>query len=523
MCEQQATELGTYLAALDKARAALAADPLAAREGAVLSSANAVEVTDDALITPIPTGVTVEIGKDNIYVAGERFAPSKKFSALKADTLKVQLGAGMCPDGDGVDNDLLDVIVAVHPGAPWEPVKQVVEAADNAGAARVLFAVVTPSGVVAPAAPTPPVADGADAIAACPALAKAVARPDAADAAAADGAGSRSAAILDAFKSCQCAVPHDKVRALAYRHSGLAERQGQIPAAVALALVDAEARPKARRTVVSAKKDAPWSEVHRTTFATLRAGRAFIAATDGVRPKKQRLAVPAERTRAHCQRTLARNRAMNATGILSQLKTTQGGAFARLTGTGDFKSGLGDGDADVWDALTGDEVGEMSGGFGFGRSGQEAGGGGEGWGTIGTGNYGTIGHGSGTCCGTGSPVRTGDSDKPLKRIKPPKVRIGNAVVSGPLDKNIVRRYIRRKLPRIKYCYEKKLLVKPGIQGTVDASFEITDSGAVVNATADGVDRDVADCVAGVLKTIKFPRPKGGETVSVQYPFKFMPE
>ena len=43
------------------------------------------------------------------------------------------------------------------------------------------------------------------------------------------------------------------------------------------------------------------------------------------------------------------------------------------------------------------------------------------------------------------------------------IRIGNATATGDLDKSIIRRYIRRKLPRIKYCYEKQLLIKEGLK------------------------------------------------------------
>jgi len=38
--------------------------------------------------------------------------------------------------------------------------------------------------------------------------------------------------------------------------------------------------------------------------------------------------------------------------------------------------------------------------------------------------------------------------------------------------------------------------------------------------ASGVDPDVASCVAGVIKKIEFPKPKGGGNVQVNYPFVF---
>lgn len=211
------------------------------------------------------------------------------------------------------------------------------------------------------------------------------------------------------------------------------------------------------------------------------------------------------------------DQARNA-GIVGALRMQQGGAFASLTGTGDFSSGLDD--ANVYGGLLGDEVGEMQGGFGFGRSGFGPGGGGTGWGTIGTGRYGTIGHGSGT--GSGYGVGSGRGGMRGRRAATPQVRIGNATASGDLDKNIIRRYIRRKLPRIKYCYEKQLLVKPKLSGTVNTQFQISPQGTVLNSTAKGVADDVSSCVAGVIKTIRFPKPRGGGLVQVRYPFTFRP-
>jgi pSer/pThr/pTyr-binding forkhead associated (FHA) protein len=205
-------------------------------------------------------------------------------------------------------------------------------------------------------------------------------------------------------------------------------------------------------------------------------------------------------------------------GFLGAIKMTQGGAFASLTGTGDFSSGLDD--ANVYGGLLGDEVGEMQGGFGFGRSGFGAGGGGTGWGTIGTGNYGTIGHGSGT--GSGYGVGSGRGGMRGRRSSPPDVQIGNAVATGDLDKNIIRRYIRQKLPRITYCYEKQLLVRADLSGTVVTQFQISPQGAVLNSKAEGVSKEVADCVAEVIQGITFPKPKGGGLVQVRYPFTFRP-
>jgi len=218
---------------------------------------------------------------------------------------------------------------------------------------------------------------------------------------------------------------------------------------------------------------------------------------------------------------LARSQALEAAktaGILGSSALTQGGAFASLTGTGDISSGFDD--TDIYGGLLGNEAGEMNGGFGFGRSGFGPGGGGTGWGTIGTGRYGTIGHGSGT--GSGYGVGGGRGGMRGRSAAVPAVRIGQPSAVGDLDKAIIRRYIKRNIAKITYCYEKQLLAKPGLQGTVSTQFFISPNGTVASANASGVDGEVSSCVAGVLKSIEFPKPKGGGGVQVNYPFTFRP-
>ncbi len=216
---------------------------------------------------------------------------------------------------------------------------------------------------------------------------------------------------------------------------------------------------------------------------------------------------------------LARQQAIEAArtaGFLGSTALTQGGAFASLTGTGDISSGFDD--SNIYGGLLGNEAGEMNGGFGFGRSGFGPGGGGTGWGTIGTGRYGTIGHGSGT--GTGYGVGGGRGGMRGRTSAVPTVSIGQPNAQGDLDKAIIRRYIKRNIQKIQYCYEKELLAKPALSGTVSTQFFITPNGTVASSSGSGVDPSVANCVAGVIKDIEFPKPKGGGGVQVNYPFTF---
>ena len=186
-------------------------------------------------------------------------------------------------------------------------------------------------------------------------------------------------------------------------------------------------------------------------------------------------------------------------GVLGMTQL-RGGAFASLTGRSDD-------DKNVYGGLLGDKAGDMNGGFGFGRSGFGPGGGGTGWGTIGTGNYGSIGRGSGTGY----------------RGRVPTIGTGRPNATGDLDKNIIRRYIRRNLEKVRDCYANELTRDPKLAGTVTARFTISGNGSVAAATASGIDPAVSACIAGVIKGIEFPKPKSGGLVNVTYPFTFRPD
>ncbi|MBS1123248.1 MAG: domain containing protein, partial [Deltaproteobacteria bacterium] len=145
--------------------------------------------------------------------------------------------------------------------------------------------------------------------------------------------------------------------------------------------------------------------------------------------------------------------------------------------------------------------------------------GGTGWGTIGLGNYGTLGHRGGTS-GAGYGVGAGGLGRKITR--PPTVTIGQPSSDVGLDKAIIRRLIRRNLQKIQYCYEKELVSKPTLAGTVTVKFTINPDGVVVSATGSGM-TNVDSCVATVVQGISFPKPNGGGAVVVSYPFTFRPE
>jgi len=158
--------------------------------------------------------------------------------------------------------------------------------------------------------------------------------------------------------------------------------------------------------------------------------------------------------------------ALRTAGILGSTTDPQGGGFASLTGTGDISGGFDD--TEIYGGLLSSEPG-----------------------------------------------------KPARRTVP-TVSIGQPTAQGDLDKAIIRRYIKRNIRKIQYCYEKQLASKPGLAGTVQVQFTIGGDGRVSSSSGSGVDATVASCVAEVIQNIEFPRPKTDGVVNVNYPFVFHP-
>ena len=101
----------------------------------------------------------------------------------------------------------------------------------------------------------------------------------------------------------------------------------------------------------------------------------------------------------------------------------------------------------------------------------------------------------------------------------PTVSLGQPTVKGDLDKAIIRRYLKRNIQKLSYCYEKELLQKPGLAGTITLAFGIAATGSVTAPTGSGVSPAVSKCVVDVISRIEFPKPKGS-LVLVTYPITF---
>jgi hypothetical protein len=223
---------------------------------------------------------------------------------------------------------------------------------------------------------------------------------------------------------------------------------------------------------------------------------------------------PADNPDPHMARERAKEYAATS-GILSVLQSdAPTSPFGQDTALGvDPESALG--------LLMGNQIGDSFGYGGLGLRGTGRGGGGDGRGTIGLGRLGTIGHGGGG--GTGQGYGRGAGGLKGRRASVPSISTGTAAVRGSLSKEVIRRYIRRSINQIRYCYEQQLARRPDLAGRISIRFVISPSGAVTtssvaeNTLGDGA---VGDCVSRAVQRIAFPQPEGGGVVIVTYPFMF---
>jgi TonB family protein len=98
-------------------------------------------------------------------------------------------------------------------------------------------------------------------------------------------------------------------------------------------------------------------------------------------------------------------------------------------------------------------------------------------------------------------------------------------VSNPLDRELIRKVIQLNRSQVRYCYESQLNRHPSLSGKVAIRFVISAEGVVASsdvAQATTENPELERCVAGRVRGWVFPRPKGGGSVVVTYPFLFKP-
>jgi TonB family protein len=215
---------------------------------------------------------------------------------------------------------------------------------------------------------------------------------------------------------------------------------------------------------------------------------------------------------------LAEEQARNA-GSLGVLKLAEGSPIASIFGR---DTALGNDAQDVLGGLSGNQIGEASGVGGLGVVGTGSGGGATAEGSTGLGNLGTIGKAAADG-GNGSGHGRGAGGLSGKSVMASDVIPGQANVRGNLDKEVVRRIIRRHINEVRYCYD--LLKQPSLGGRVMVQFTIAPSGQVIASVLQSStlgSARVESCIVSAVRRWEFPHPLGGGIVIVSYPFVLTP-
>lgn len=108
----------------------------------------------------------------------------------------------------------------------------------------------------------------------------------------------------------------------------------------------------------------------------------------------------------------------------------------------------------------------------------------------------------------------------------PRILVGRAIVRGALDKEILRRVIRRHINEVRFCYEKELGPgKKATGGRVELKLVIVETGRVLTSEVTSStlgNPAVESCIAAAGRRWEFPSANGGGIVEVHYPFVFRP-
>jgi TonB family protein len=215
---------------------------------------------------------------------------------------------------------------------------------------------------------------------------------------------------------------------------------------------------------------------------------------------------------------------IRAHSVLALLSDPKAGPLADVMSR---TTALGGDAATVLGNMQGTTIADAYGKGGLSDRGTGAGGGGTNEAMIAGGGLGTWGkfgpgHGKGTGPGYGDGVGT-----LAMRHKPrvPDVMIGDMKGSGTLDKEIIRRIVRRHLNEIRYCYEQALPRHPTLSGRAVVQFTIGKDGQVLASVLQSSTLGMASvesCVVGAVKRWPFPAPERGGLTMVSYPFQFTP-
>nr|WP_255216775.1 AgmX/PglI C-terminal domain-containing protein [Pseudenhygromyxa sp. WMMC2535] len=99
-------------------------------------------------------------------------------------------------------------------------------------------------------------------------------------------------------------------------------------------------------------------------------------------------------------------------------------------------------------------------------------------------------------------------------------------VDGELEREVIRKIVAAHISEVRFCYNEGLKDDPELAGRVSVDFVVGEDGEVETAElgeeTDVGDRRVTHCIVEAIERWRFPAPKGGGEVEIQYPFVLLP-
>ena len=125
--------------------------------------------------------------------------------------------------------------------------------------------------------------------------------------------------------------------------------------------------------------------------------------------------------------------------------------------------------------------------------------------------------------GKGSGVATLAKGKGRGKVRGKVTKMSSGLkVQGRLSREEISRVVNAHINAIQACYERALMGNPTLSGRIVFDWTVTKRGTVKNVRVRSStigSSKVANCISGLIKRWRFPKPKGGDVV-VTYPFLF---
>src|SRR5262249_44790042 len=123
----------------------------------------------------------------------------------------------------------------------------------------------------------------------------------------------------------------------------------------------------------------------------------------------------------------------------------------------------------------------------------------------------------------GSGLGVGHGSFLSRSVEAPSLVVGQPIVMGSLDKEIIRRVMQQHQAQVRYCYERELQRSANLAGKLVGKFVIGAAGTVQQASVESqsIGDEVSNCVIDKVKTWLFPHVAGGGVVVVSFPWTFV--